>query len=119
MEIEKLTKEGFWDLMIQRYPVSSKIFLDWIDQYKKRVNWLPLFNSSSDWQDNEGRNAPAPKFHNIPPEMQFGIFLQFIKEHHWEYLGDITANHLLNVPKLINDYFYLDSVNNKYPFLKE
>ena len=40
---EILTKENFWNEMIQKYPKAMKIFCDWIDEYKKEVKWNDLF----------------------------------------------------------------------------
>lgn len=80
MNFSTLTKENFWNRMYELYPDATQIFCDWIDQYKLSVEWKSLFNSDSNWQDRHGKNAPAPKFHDLPYAMQFGIWMQFIKE---------------------------------------
>ncbi|MEQ8685467.1 MAG: hypothetical protein RIE86_09245 [Imperialibacter sp.] len=79
--MENLTKENFFDGMMIKYPDAMKIFCDWIDEYKKRVNWKRLFNSDSNWQDEKGKNAPAPKFHDLPIAMQYGVWLHFLSDH--------------------------------------
>jgi hypothetical protein len=67
MKIEQgLTKENFFDRMYKQYPISYKKFCDWIDEYKKAVDWKELFNNTPD--------ALAPKFHEIPHAFQFGIW---------------------------------------------
>ncbi len=73
-----ITKDMFWDFIEKKYPKTFKIFGDWIDDYKKENNWLTLFNDSqlfiSDVQ------TIAPKFHELPTAMQFGIIIQFAQE---------------------------------------
>ena len=80
--MENLNKENFWNEMHEKYPNSMDAFCKWIDNYKKIVNWNVLFNSDSEWQDANGRNAPAPKFHDLPLAMQVGIWNQFMQEYH-------------------------------------
>lgn len=72
MEIESLTKENFWNDLMEKYPEEMKLFCAWIDEYKKKVDWNNLFASTV--------NAKIPKYHDLPIAMQFGIFLQFAKE---------------------------------------
>lgn len=76
-EWKNLNKENFFNTCMQKCPKSTQAFCDWIDKYKKANKWKQLFNSDSNWQDSDGKNAPAPKFHEIPWEMQFGILIQF------------------------------------------
>jgi hypothetical protein len=63
--MEDLTKENFWDECFEKYPDATKEFCEWIDGYKASVNWEELF-------------APGIKFHDIPGEMQCGIWVEFI-----------------------------------------
>lgn len=79
--MQSLTKENFWDELMAQYPTAVGLFCDWIDQYKKEVNWNILFNSNSDYQDMNGKNAAAPKFHDLPIDMQTGIVQRFFLEH--------------------------------------
>ncbi|SRR5258706_7209943 len=74
--MENLTKENFWDQLMEKYPEEMKRFCTWIDEYKKRVEWNGLFCS----QYTDGEKLLVPKYHQIPIAMQFGIFLQFAKE---------------------------------------
>lgn len=70
MKVEQnLTKENFWNEQMEKFPKSMKIFCAWIDEYKKTVDWVNLFN--------EHLNI---KFHDIPYEMQQGIWIAFVKD---------------------------------------
>lgn len=74
---ESLTKENFWNEILEKYPKSGKLFCDWIDQYKERVNWDLLF---ADRHNGLGR---VPKFHEIPLAMQIGVIIQFFQEQNF------------------------------------
>lgn len=75
--MENLSKANFWDHIEKTYPDSFKLFSTWVDKYKKEVNWDKLFNSDSNYQNADGKNAPAPKFHDLPFEFQNGIIARF------------------------------------------
>lgn len=75
---ENLSKPEFWVPLFQKYPHGMKIFCDWIDEYKERNDWNMLFNSHSDYQDGQGKNAPSPKFHDLPLAIQIGIWIEFV-----------------------------------------
>ncbi len=81
MLLQNLTKENFFNQMQEKYPAAMKLFCAWIDDYKKENDWAVLFNSDSNWQDSNGKNAPAPKYHDLPLAMQYGIWLQFNSEY--------------------------------------
>ena len=76
--MEGLTKENFFNLMSDNYPFGMRLFTEWIDEQKKILDWNKIFNSDSEWQDCIGKNAPAPKFHDLPFELQFGMLSMFI-----------------------------------------
>lgn len=67
--------------MMELYPNATKKFCDWIDEYKKEVNWNILFNDGYmkclekpiRWIDSS-----APKFHDLPHAMQQGIWLEYL-----------------------------------------
>lgn len=68
MKVEQnLTKENFWNEQMEKFPKSMKIFCAWIDEYKKAISWKDVFGSS------------MIKFHDIPYEMQQGIWIRFAK----------------------------------------
>lgn len=67
MKIEStLTKENFFNEVKEQYPNAMKHFLDWIDEYKKAVDWESLFGSI--------------KFHSIPYAMQYGIWIEYCRQ---------------------------------------
>jgi len=73
-------KKPDFDRLRALYPNGMQAFLDWVDAYKIKNDWLLLFNSCYDFQDMNGRNAAAPKYHDIPGAMQMGIWVQFMRE---------------------------------------
>lgn len=86
---ETLTKENFWNRMMELYPNATKKFCEWVDEYKKEVNWKILFNCGKD--KNYGTNFNRPvgengrwdhdiKFHDIPHAMQTGIWLEYLSQ---------------------------------------
>lgn len=99
--MEKLTKENFWNALYEKYS-EVQVFCDWIDEYKKRVGWNgQLF-------DNVLR--AAPKFHDLPIAMQWGIFQQFCAEQHPSGFGGIESSFehpkdMEKIPELITEYF--------------
>lgn len=70
-----LKKEDFFNEMNSKFPKAMEEFCKWVDRYKEAVGWSMLFNSESNYQNAEGKNAPAPKYHNIPYAMQLGIWI--------------------------------------------
>lgn len=72
--MESLTKENFWNEMEILYPKAMAHFKEWIDKYKSEHDWEGLFNEYNDSVDvlNE-----APKYHELPVAMQFGIFCEY------------------------------------------
>lgn len=79
MKIDSLTKEEFWNDLMEKYPAEMKEFCAWVDEYKKRVDWDDLFYNhlagarrNSYWMNI--------KYHHIPVAMQIGIFLQYVSE---------------------------------------
>ena len=92
--MDSLTKENFWNELYAQYPSEMEVFCKWIDEYKKRVNWNQLFNSDSNWQDSNGKNATSPKFHEIPIAMQLGIFAHFLadQEKDTKIIGQLVNN---------------------------
>lgn len=93
-----LTKENFWNGMMGQYPLATKMFCDWIDEYKKAVNWDFLFNGGVEkahyseiqchWS-SAGKTA-SPKFHDLPYDMQVGIWIRF---------AEYSLNHLFEQPE--------------------
>lgn len=99
---ETLTKENFWNEMMKLYPKSTKQFCEWIDEYKKAVNWDKLFNGHYG-QSNIKRASngemcsidfSAPKFHDIPYAMQYGIWIEYCRQ---------TLSNFFEQPEHISD----------------
>lgn len=79
--MESLTKENFWNDIYARYPQQVQKFCDWIDEYKKRVNWDNLFfNEDPEFYDHAAKGRKI-KYHDLPLAMQLGIFIQFVSEN--------------------------------------
>lgn len=90
MKEENLTKENFWNGIKEKYPKASKEFCDWVDAYKEENNWDSLFNSDYVPAFQEP-TCPAPKYHDLPIAMQFGIFVQFVFDMRDKYLERLSA----------------------------
>lgn len=99
---ETLTKENFFNEMLEKYPKAMKHFCEWIDEYKKAVGWDKLFNDHYH-QSNIRRAAngeicsidfSTPKYHDLPYAMQYGIWIEYCSQdlHHYfeqpEHISD-------------------------------
>lgn len=106
---ESLTKEDFWNDLYDKYPLEMKVFCDWIDKYKKEVDWNNLFSNS------EIDGECYVKFHDIPNAMQVGIFIAFTQEQEeWiPFHGDVTIG-MDHVIDEIKNWFKVNSDNNKF-----
>jgi hypothetical protein len=75
--IENVNKENLFNEMMERYPKATQLFCDWVDDYKHRVGWTGFI--------------PKAKFHDLPGEMQIGIWFAFVIERGAEeWLFDLT-----------------------------
>lgn len=81
--MEGITKKLFFDEMATLYPEAMKIFNYWIDNYKKSVHWDHIFNAGA--YDNWSALTTAPKFHDLPFELQFGIIAAFMASQEQMY----------------------------------
>jgi hypothetical protein len=81
---ENLNKENFWNELQIKYPDAMKIFCDWIDQYKNKVDWQKLFARRTFKISEEETSAEyenrISKFHEIPLAMQIGIWIEYVVE---------------------------------------
>lgn len=115
-KLENLDKENFWNAIYAAHPKSVKIFCDWIDIYKKENDWNALFNEHrTDLRGQPFCVGLAPKFHDLPIAIQFGIFCQFASEIGTQYshtgiIADFRDwRDFLNIQSIVTDYFeYLD-----------
>lgn len=70
--IQNLNKENFFTESLQTIcPKRMDHFCKWIDEYKKENDWDNLFG---------GGIVKAPKFHDLPFEMQNGIIARYMLE---------------------------------------
>lgn len=116
--MKNLNKENFFNAMAEKYPEAMQLFCDWIDAYKASINWVSVFNGTTEEEmeafskpmifaqgnvldfekasdhgkiiiiGNDEETKPsisyisgikqAPKFHDIPFELQFGVLYKFI-----------------------------------------
>jgi len=122
--MDSLTKENFWNDLYSKYPGDMQIFCDWIDEYKKRVDWKILFNSyvsCGKWGGCEGHEPDAPKYHDLPKAFQIGIFMQFVaekKQSSFRYGLEMSIEHQSdwdNIQQVIIDFFFheWDDVRNQ------
>lgn len=77
---DSLTKENFWNGMMEKYPAAMQKFCKWIDEYKQRVKWAELFTKVNCMHEIQQCPEQPPKYHDLPLAMQIGIFLQFVSE---------------------------------------
>jgi hypothetical protein len=89
-----LTKKNFWNEMMEKYPKSTKSFFDWIDEYKKEVDWVNLFN--------EHLNV---KFHDIPYAMQQGIWICFVNNTLHKFFEQPEYNYQFDLAEDIKEVF--------------
>lgn len=99
--MENLNKENFWNEMFEKYPLSVTEFCIWIDGYKKRVEWDKLFNGGIVVSLSVGAETKAPKFHEIPLEMQFGIWMRYVVEAAGEGEEQNLKSAMLEVEELL------------------
>jgi hypothetical protein len=57
----------FWNALFESYPQAVQEFYDFIDQYKIDNKWEELFRKGI-------------KFHDIPIELQLGVWISFLNE---------------------------------------
>ncbi len=85
---KNLNKENFWNDLHKQYPKAVDDFCKWIDQYKKDIGWDKLLNKNyhktnirrASNGEITGIDFSAPKFHDLPFDMQRGILLKYFEE---------------------------------------
>lgn len=99
---QTLTKENFFNQMMEKYPKATKGFCDWIDEYKKAVKWNELFQVDSPRNPKQAMTYPTPpKFHDIPYAMQLGIWFEFCSQNLHKYFEQ--AEHPAEMFDLMED----------------
>jgi len=107
MELEQsLTKENFWNEMMDKYPHATKMFCDWIDEYKKAVGWDALFGAYETKPNGKVvYSRIAPKFHDLPNAMQLGIWIVFVTNIKGGLIYSIGNFLKFNLRKEIESFF--------------
>jgi hypothetical protein len=98
MNKKNLTKENFWNELYLEYPKNTQIFYDWIDNYKKLINWNLIF-------------SPLLKFHDLPYSMQLGIWIEF--------LIDTKNYELINIENFNLQENIINFVSKETKFIKK
>lgn len=78
-KLRNLSLDNFFNRLKNIYPLSMEYFCNWIDEYKKSNDWNTLFNEVT-LEQGIGQNSfklKAPKFHDLPFAMQYGILVEF------------------------------------------
>lgn len=96
-----MTKENFWNKIMEDCPGKMNEFCEWIDEYKAKSGWDSIFQGGGE----------LIKYHDIPLAMQVGIFLQYAIEgdHYYnffEYLDGIPITDMADYPRHIKTWFY-------------
>jgi hypothetical protein len=81
--MENLNKQNFFDAITKKYPGAMIKFHQWIDAYKKSVDWEKIFITPATYSYNKRFNLKMPetiKFHDLTYEMQLGILIRFVAE---------------------------------------
>lgn len=95
--LDKRLDKPLWDKIQEQFPNSMKYFIYWFDHYKKAVGWEGLFNETIIVQ--------APKFHDLPYEMQHGIWISFASDVLNTLYEQPEYTPLLDVEEEVNQVF--------------
>lgn len=122
---QTLTKENFWNEIYSKYPNATKLFCDWIDEYKKAVNWQVLFNPHFKVVEETTQIHSTPKFHDLPHAIQQGIWIEFandilneyFEQPEYQYCMDLEEDIELVLSELekdiLSDLEVIDKLVNK------
>lgn len=87
--MENINKENFFNGIKDQYPLAHHLFLAWIDEWKKSVGFNYLVNPAFESRHISGHaetrlTADTPtKFHDLPFDMQYGVFVKFLTSCHY------------------------------------
>ncbi len=82
-----LTRQNFWNNILQKYPELYKIFIEWIAEYKARPECDFIFFPSYDSELFPEEQKLVEYFENVPIALQIGIFLQYVAEEKEKFYG--------------------------------
>lgn len=78
--MQNLNKSNYFDKLKEKYPKAVELFCSWVDTYKTSVHWNTLFNADGRFIHKDEDKPVAPKFHDLPYELQYGIILRFFAQ---------------------------------------
>ena len=104
--MDSLTKENFWNELHAKYPQAVDKFCKWIDEYKKEVDWGHLILHFPHGHQKAG--LPR-KFHDLPFDIQIGILMRYIEEHH----NVITREEYIERRRTMITQFFSDNQNQE------
>lgn len=99
MKYNNINNENFFNHCKEEYPKAVKYFCDWIDNLKFSLNYNDLFNEGATSTKMLGSTltscytTKAPKFHELPFELQEGIIMKFLYENGFSMLILEATNH--------------------------
>lgn len=96
---QALTKDNFWNKVMELYPKATKNFCAWIDEYKIAVGWDFLFFNNRKASPKSKCRSSNIEFHDIPFAMQEGIWLEYCRQ---------TLHKYFEQPEHISDSFDLE-----------
>lgn len=96
---QPLTKENFWNEIMKKFPKATKVFCEWIDEYKKEVNWVHLFNQEQFLVPDQ------VKFHDIPHAMQEGIWIEFVRQNIHKFFEQPEYSYSMDLEEDIKTVF--------------
>lgn len=71
----KALDKKLWIELAARYPDGIKIFQEWFENYKERVNWQKLFGEVI----TPHYVHKGPDFEELPEALQLGIWQEFTR----------------------------------------
>lgn len=93
---QPLTKNNFWNKMMEEFPNAMKLFCNWIDEYKKETDWNNLLGGDI-------------KYHDLPYAMQQGVWISFCYDQ---------LNEHFEQPEYSPDFDFEEEVKNVFKELE-
>lgn len=86
-------KNTFTEEWEQRFPNVAKHFKNWIDEYKRDIDWNELFQNGIE---------SYVKFHDVPLELQYGIICKWLNTFRRSY----TINCVVDYDNVHNSFIW-------------
>jgi hypothetical protein len=112
--VDSLSKENFWNALKVACPNIMDVFGKWIDSYKSKVAWDQIFHTE------DCKCNGYTKYHDIPIEMQIGIFIKFTRDCQLPHFNMVAMWN--NIPRAMVEWFeqaevFLFTNPNQYDYL--